>query len=183
MDLNHQFLLTMPQLRGDDFHESLIYILDHGEQGAFGVVVNHQLGMPLSEVFDQLDINPRDSLFGEEPVLRGGPVDQTHGLVLHPPGEIFDATRNFNDQVSLSSSRDILEALADGQGPQTHLILLGHAGWAPGQLEMEIAENAWLTAEADADIIFHTPIAEKRAAVGRQLGIDLANIVGQAGHA
>ncbi len=173
----------MPQLRGDEFRNSLVYILDHNEQGAFGVIINQQLGMPLGEVFDQLDIKPTDEQFSTEPVMRGGPVDQDHGLVLHPPGPTFDSTREFNDSVSLSSSRDVLEALASGEEPQVHLVLLGHAGWAPGQLEMEIADNAWLTADADANIIFHTPIADKRDAAAKRLGIDLASVVGHAGHA
>jgi len=183
LDLNNHFLLSMPQLQGDDFHDSVVYILDHGERGAFGVVINHPLGMPLSDVFDQLDISPREDHIGHEAVFRGGPVDQGHGLVLHPPGPTFESTQDFNEDVSISSSRDVLEALADGQEPQTHLVVLGHAGWAPGQLEMEISGNAWLTADADADIIFKLPAAEKRNAVGKQLGIDLATVVSQAGHA
>lgn len=183
MNLTHHFLLSMPQMHDTDFQDSLVYILDHGESGAFGVIINKELGMNLGGVFSQLAISSSDSTLSEHGVLRGGPVDEGHGLVLHPPGPQFDITHDFEGGVSLSSSRDVLEALARGEPPVEHLILLGHSGWAPGQLEMEISANAWLTCEADADIIFRTPLPDRRAAAGRLLGIDLATIVGHAGRA
>ncbi len=183
MNLTHHFLLSMPQMHDTDFRDSVVYILDHGEHGAFGVIINQILGMSLDDVFSQMVIRCDDNDIKEQDVMRGGPVDEGHGLVLHPPGPSFELTRNFDSGVSLSSSRDILESLARGGEPHTYLALLGHSGWAPGQLEMEIASNAWLTAPADPDIIFHTPLADRRQAVGQLLGIDVAQIVGQSGHA
>jgi len=173
----------MPQLHDSDFNNSLVYILDHSDHGAFGVIINHALGMNLGAVFSQLDIQPSQSLIADESVLRGGPVDEGHGLVLHPPGPQFQITRDFDGGVSLSSSRDVLEALARGEAPHNHLVLLGHAGWAPGQLEMEVAGNAWLTCNANTDVIFNTPIDERRKAAGNILGIDLLQIVGHSGRA
>jgi putative transcriptional regulator len=183
MNLTNHFLLSMPQMHDTDFQNSLVYMLDHGEHGAFGVIINQELGMSLGGVFTQLAIRCEDEAMTESGVLRGGPVDESHGLVLHPPGPKFEITREFDGGVSLSSSRDVLEALARGEPPHSHLILLGHAGWAPGQLELEIAGNAWLTAPANPQIIFHTPLAERRQAVGNLLGINLAQMVGHSGHA
>lgn len=170
-------------MRDSRFEQSLIYILEHDSEGAWGVVINQTLDMTLREVFAQLHISPVDELCGDETVLRGGPVDTQHGLVLHLPGSSFESTRHFDGGVSLSSSRDVLEALAAGKEPAEHLVLLGHAGWGPGQLEDEIADNAWLTCEADIDIIFNTPVSQMRHAVAGLLGVDLNLIVGQSGQA
>ena len=183
MNLTHHFLLSMPQMQDTDFRDSVVYILEHGEQGAFGVIINQELGMTLGGVFSQMSIPCDNPVINEHGVLRGGPVDEGHGMVLHPPGPQFEITRNFEGGVSLSNSRDVLEALAEGQPPETHLTLLGHAGWAPGQLEMEIASNAWLTSPADLQIIFRTPLPDRRKAVGHLLGIDLALMVGHSGRA
>ena len=183
MDLTHHFLLAMPLLDEEHFRRSVVYVLDHGEQGAFGVVVNHALGMPLGDVLSQLDIVTGDPDVAAAGVLRGGPVDPGHGLVLHPPGPRFESTRDFDGGVSLSSSRDVLEALADGREPSTYLVLLGHAGWAPGQLEVEIADNAWLSCAADLPVLFDTPLEERRHAAGRLMGVDLDQLSAQTGHA
>jgi len=183
LDLTHSFLLSMPRLRGSEFGDSLVYLLDHGDFGAFGVVINHRMGMALGEVFEQLDIVASRPELAEAGVLRGGPVSQEHGLVLHPPGPRFDTTRDFHGGVSLSSSRDVLEALAAGAPPEQHLVLLGHAGWAPGQLETEIADNAWLTCEADTAILFDVDVDERREAASRVLGVDLQRVTGDVGHA
>ena len=183
MDLTHSFLLSMPQLRGSEFGDSLVYLLDHGDFGAFGVVINHRMGLALGEVFEQLDIVASRPELAEPAVLRGGPVNQQHGLVLHPPGPRFDTTRDFVGGVSLSSSRDVLEALAAGEPPERHLVLLGHAGWSPGQLEQEIGDNAWLTCEADSAILFEIEVDERRTAASRLLGIDLDRVTGDVGHA
>lgn len=183
MNLTHHFLLSMPQMRDSRFEQSLIYILEHDAEGAWGVVINQTLDMTLREVFSQLNISPVDEMCAEENILRGGPVDTQHGLVLHLPKISFESTRHFDGGVSLSSSRDVLEALAAGCEPEDHLVLLGHAGWGPGQLEDEIADNAWLTCEADLDIIFNTPVSQMRNAVAGLLGVDLHLIVGQSGHA
>lgn len=173
----------MPQTRDSRFEQALIYILEHDEHGAWGVVINQLLDMKLQEVFSQLDIAPVDSIASQETVHCGGPVDAQHGLVLHRPSVQFESTRHFDGGVSLSSSRDVLEALAAGEEPEEYLVLLGHAGWGPGQLEREMANNAWLTCEADADIIFNKTVDQMRAAVGGLLGVDLNMVVGQSGRA
>ncbi|ASJ71328.1 YqgE/AlgH family protein [Granulosicoccus antarcticus] len=183
MNLTHHFLLSMPQMQDTDFRDSVVYILEHGDNGAYGVIINQELGMNLGGVFSQMSIPCEDPMINEQSVLRGGPVDEGHGMVLHMPGPRFDITREFPGGVALSSSRDVLEALANSEPPETHLTLLGHAGWVPGQLEMEIAENSWLTSPADIQTIFHTPLADRRKAVGHLLGIDIGQIVGHSGRA
>lgn len=174
----------MPQMLDPRFQQALIYVLEHDKEGAWGVVINQMLDMDLQEVFDQLEIEvAEENGTSAEPVRNGGPVDVQHGLVLHRPKISFESTRHFDGGVSLSSSRDVLEALAAGEEPQDHVVLLGHAGWGPGQLEKEITNNAWLTCEADTRIIFNTPVNQMRSAVAGLLGVDINMIVGQPGHA
>lgn len=173
----------MPQMQDVCFQNSVVYILDHGDQGAFGVIINDALGMDFKSLLSQIDIQLDNELAEKTVLLRGGPVDEGHGLVLHEPGPSFGTTHNFEHGVSLSSSRDILEAIANGEEPSTYLIVLGHSGWAPGQLEMEVAQNAWLTWQADTDILFKTPLHERRQAVARLIGVDMSNVVGHSGNA
>lgn len=173
----------MPQTRDSRFEQAIVYILEHDSEGAWGVVINQLLDMRLHEVFSQLNISVNESTGADGTVHSGGPVDAQHGIVLHRPNIDFESTRHFTGGVSLSSSRDVLEALAAGEEPDDHLVILGHAGWGPGQLEDEIADNAWLTCEADADIIFNKPVDQMRAAVGGLLGVDLNLVVSQSGRA
>lgn len=183
MNLSHHFLVSMPQLQDDYFGGSLVYILDHDEKGAFGVIVNKALDLTLKRVFSQLSIATDDTSVNQQAVLCGGPVDEGHGLVLHPHGVNFESTRNFSGGVSLSSSRDILESIARGQPPGDYLIILGHSGWAPGQLESEMLANAWLSCDATTDILFDIPLHLRRQAVGDRLGVDLTKMVGHSGRA
>jgi putative transcriptional regulator len=183
MNLTHHFLVSMPQLNDGCFKDSLIYILDHSDNGAFGVIVNHEMGMNLDEVFSQLSISSTDDSVGEIPILHGGPVDEGHGLVLHKHGQKFETTTEFKGGISVSSSRDVLESIAKREAPSDYLICLGHAGWCAGQLESEVSDHAWLTVAASASILFNTPIGARRQAAGDQIGIDLSKLVTQSGHA
>jgi len=183
VNLSHHYLLSMPQTRDSRFAQSVVYILEHDSNGAWGVVINQLLDMRLHDVFSQLDIPTNNCDVTEENVHSGGPVDAQHGIVLHRPHVNFESTQHFSGGVSLSSSRDVLEALAAGEEPDEHLVLLGHAGWGPEQLESEITNNAWLTCEADPDIIFNKPVDQMRAAVGVLLGVDLNLVVSQSGRA
>lgn len=183
MNLTNHFLVSMPQMQDTIFRDSVVYVLNHGEHGAFGVIINVYMEITLGSVLSQMDISVVNKDLQAAPVHHGGPVDQTHGLVLHKHGPTFDITHNFEGDVSLSSSRDVLEAIARSDEPHTYLLLLGHAGWAPGQLEMEVAANAWLTCAANTDIMFETPLHERRQAVADLLGFDLSSVVGHFGHA
>lgn len=183
MNLTHHFLLSMPQVDDPDFRLSLTYLIEHGEHGALGFIINRHIGIDLGEVFQQMNITPAVSTDTQLPVFEGGPVDQEHGLVLHPSTQRWDSSKDFGHGVSLSSSRDILEDMAEGHGPDSSLVLLGHSGWAPGQLEAELASNAWLTAEANTEIIFNTPVENRLQAAADLIGITLSHVVGDAGHA
>ena len=181
--LKDHFLLAMPGLTEGLFSHSITYICEHGESGAMGIVINQPLELSVAEIFDHLQISPKGN-FDDMPVMAGGPVQIDHGFVLHrqDAGD-WEASLHVTDEVTLTTSRDVLRAIASGSGPQEHIIALGYAGWAAGQLEHEIAENSWLTLPANTDIIFETPYERRLNAAAAMLGIDMNLISGQAGHA
>jgi len=173
----------MPSLSEGVFSQSITYICEHGESGAMGIVINQALDLSVAEIFEHLQIEPRGD-FSAEPVMAGGPVQIDHGFVLHRGCETsWEASLRVTDEITLTTSRDILRAIAAGSGPREHLIALGYAGWSAGQLEQELAENSWLTLPADSDIIFNTPAEQRVSAAAAQLGIDMNLISGEAGHA
>ncbi len=180
--LRNHFLIAMPGLVDPQFARSVTYICDHSEHGAMGIVLNHPLGITLNEVFSQLSLDT-DSLSANLPVLAGGPVNTQRGFVLHRDQGTWDSTLRITSEICLTASRDIVAAIADDNGPKSAQFALGYAGWNAGQLEEEIANNAWLTLEADSSIIFDTPVEQRWAAAANQLGIDLNLISSTAGHA
>jgi putative transcriptional regulator len=181
--LRDHFLLAMPCLSEGIFSQSITYICEHGESGAMGIVINRPLDLSVSEIFEHLQIDSgRD--FSDLPVMAGGPVQMDHGFVLHRYcDKTWEASLKVTPEITLTTSRDILRAIARGNGPQDHLIALGYAGWAAGQLEQELAENSWLTLPGSSDIIFSTPAGQRLEAAAALLGIDMNLISGQAGHA
>jgi putative transcriptional regulator len=181
--LRDHFLLAMPALTEGIFSQSITYICEHGESGAMGIVINQPLDLSVAEIFEHLQIEPIGD-FSTEPVLAGGPVQIDHGFVLHRGCETtWEASLRVTDEITLTTSRDILRAIAHGTGPAEHLIALGYAGWSAGQLEQELAENSWLSLPADSDIIFTTPAQQRVSVAAAQLGIDMNLISGEAGHA
>ena len=181
--LRNHFLLAMPSLSEGIFSRSITYICEHGESGAMGIVINQPLELTVAEIFDHLQITSQAG-FEDEPVMAGGPVQIDHGFVLHRrSAKEWEASIKVTDEITLTTSRDVLRAIANGEGPEEHLIALGYAGWSAGQLEQELAENSWLTLPADSDIIFGTPYHGRLAAAAAQLGIDINLISAQAGHA
>jgi putative transcriptional regulator len=181
--LRNHFLLAMPGLDEGIFAHSITYICEHGESGAMGLVINQALDLSLAEIFDHLEIETRRD-FSDIPVLAGGPVQIDHGFVLHRPCEReWDASIRVTPEVILTTSQDVLKAIARGEGPEDYLIALGYAGWSAGQLEQEISHNNWLTLPARTDILFHTPCEGRVSAAADMLGIDMNLISAQAGHA
>jgi putative transcriptional regulator len=181
--LKDHFLLAMPTIEGGIFGGSITYMCEHGEAGAMGIVINQPLELTLEEIFDHLDI-PMAPDFVDQPVLAGGPVQVDHGFVLHPAGEgTWDSSLNVTPEIQLTTSQDVLKAIAAGEGPSKFVVALGYAGWAAGQLEEEISSNSWLTLPADHRIIFATPIEERVAAAASVLGIDMNLMTAEAGHA
>lgn len=185
--LKHHFLLAMPGLDEGVFRGSITYVCEHGEAGAMGIVINQPLDLSLDEIFDHLDIVIEDSLrpaFAEHAVLSGGPVQIDHGFVLHPEGEAqYDSSLRVTENIRLTSSQDVLKAIAAGTGPQKFVVALGYAGWAAGQLEEEVAANSWLTLPADGQIIFDTPMSQRLDRAASSLGVDMNLLTVEAGHA
>lgn len=193
MDLTHHFLLSMPALADSWFDKSITYIFEHSDSGAVGFVVNRHTQLVAGDIYDQLKIDCDDAGRRSIPVFQGGPVDGERGFILCDSSTLPDAVNddsaadghyNTNDfGIGISSSLDRLEELGRGQGPDSHLLLVGYAGWAAGQLESEIAGNSWLTCEASSDIIFHDECDAKFNLAAKSLGIDFTLLSGDAGHA
>lgn len=181
--LRDHFLLAMPGLSEGIFAHSVTYLCEHGESGAMGIIVNRTLDLNLAEIFSHLEIETVAD-FSEVPIMAGGPVQTDHGFVLHTPcARRWDATLQITGERLLTTSQDILRAIAAGEGPRDYLIALGYAGWSAGQLEEEIAMNSWLTIPADSDILFHTPPERRLQAAAAHLGIDMNLLSAEAGHA
>jgi len=180
--LRDQFLIAMPSLQDGYFGQTVTYICEHTEEGAMGLVINQPIDLTLNQMLRQLDLEPTADT-GQQPVFRGGPVQPEHGFVLHSPGSSWTGTRQLGGALALTTSRDILDAIARGEGPEHTLIALGYAGWGPGQLEGEIAENAWLVAPANQAILFTLPPDQRWSAAARLIGIDMNLISQVAGHA
>ena len=181
--LTGHLLIAMPAMADPNFARSVTYLCEHTEQGALGIIINRPMDMALGEVFRQLALEPVVPAVAEQPVLRGGPVQTERGFVLHEPAGPWDSTVEVSDFVHLTTSQDILAAMARGAGPGRALMALGYAGWAAGQREMEIGANAWLSVPATAALLFETPFEARWAAAAGLLGINLATMSPEAGHA
>ena len=181
--LAEQLLIAMPGLEDGYFARSVSLICQHDAQGAMGLVLNQDSEFTLGALFDQLGMpcqNPRLRAVG---VLSGGPVSPERGFVLHADGSRWDSSLHLGNGLTVSTSRDVLQAVAAGHGPERFLVLLGYSGWSAGQLEQELADNAWLNAPASDAILFDAPIDRRWQAAAGQLGIDLARLSSQTGHA
>jgi putative transcriptional regulator len=165
------------------FSRTLTFICEHNEQGALGVVVNRPIDMTLAALFERLNLQTGARGLAETPVYFGGPVQTDRGFVLHAPIGKWSSTLPVRDRLGLTTSRDILEAVSHGEGPGRMLLTLGYSGWAAGQLEHEITQNAWLTVAAQDSIIFDVPAEERLPAAMELLGVSYATLADEAGHA
>ncbi len=182
--LNNQFLIAMPNLADPSFSHTVTYLCQHNEEGALGIIINRSAGLNLGGIFDQMKIKANSKAINNIPVFAGGPVQQERGFVIHNATKTsWDSTIATSDTTNLTSSRDILEAIAAGKGPEHFLIALGYAGWASGQLEKEINENAWLNTPCGEAILYELPINQRWNAAANQLGIDINQLTAPAGHA
>jgi len=172
----------MPGLNDPNFDDAVIYLCEHSAEGAMGFIINHQLDIPISSVFKQLEL-PFDLQCGEAPLFDGGPVQRDRGFILHAAGpRQWQSTTTLHSDICLTASQDILADMAHGNGPEVALVTIGYSAWEAGQLERELAENSWLTVPADSAIIFHTPMAERAAAAARSIGVELSALAHSAGH-
>lgn len=182
-NLTNHLLIAMPNLADPNFSHTVTYICEHSEKGAMGLVINRPIDINVAEILEQMEIPVSEPTAGEAPVYLGGPVEEQRGFVLHSSDSEWDSTLRINDQVSVTTSRDILEAMARGEGPEQALVALGYAGWGPGQLEQEILDNSWLSAPADQSILFTLPPARRWQAAAELLGVDLNRLSSESGHA
>ncbi|HEY6094639.1 MAG TPA: YqgE/AlgH family protein [Gallionellaceae bacterium] len=182
-NLSNHFLIAMPAMTDPFFAKSLTYVCEHNEQGALGLVINRPISMTLGELFEQIKLPLGVNELQNIPVHFGGPVQTDRGFVLHEQGGSWQSTLAVNEHIALTTSRDILEAVGEGRGPRNLLVTLGYAGWSQGQLESEIAQNAWLSVPANEHILFELPAEERLAAAMALLGIDYASLSEESGHA
>ena len=181
--LTNQLLIAMPTMGDPNFAQTVALVCDHNARGALGLILNKPLSMRMSEVFEQLEIEVPRGPLGERHVLRGGPMQTDRGFVVHRAGGEWDSTLKVSDTIHVTTSRDILAAIARGEGPQEALVALGYAGWDGGQLEDEIRANAWLSAPVDPGLIFDVPFESRWLAAGRLLGVELPRISPISGNA
>ena len=181
--LANQLLVALPALTDPQFARSVTLVCQHDGEGAMGVVVNRASEYTLGEVLQQMGIEGGDDALRSQAVLAGGPVHPERGFVLHDGGPQWDSTLTITDSLFLTTSREILEAMVRGDGPANTVVALGCAGWGSGQLEQELAENDWLTAPADAELLFTLPLDERWEAAAGRIGVDFAYLADYAGHA
>lgn len=182
--LANRFLIAQPSLGESGFSRSVMLVCQHDHDGALGVMVNRPSEYTVGDVLSQLGFEGGDDRLRAQPVLNGGPVHRERGFVIHDGGLRWDSTLVIGQDLYLTTSREILEAMASGQGPEHALIALGCAGWDAGQLEQELSEdNSWLTAPADAELLFDMPLDERWQAAAGRLGVDFAHLAHYAGHA
>lgn len=180
--LRNQFLIAMPAMTGSYFGDTVIYLCEHNEDGAMGLVVNKPGELSLAELLTQLGM-PADAVAADAAVMDGGPVSRDRGFILHSDDVRFDASLDLGDGLMLTAAREVLEAIGRGEGPSDYLVALGYAGWDGGQLEAELKDNAWLTCPASHEVLFRVPFQERVTRAAASLGIDFRLMSGQAGHA
>ena len=181
--LANQLLIALPALADPNFSRSVTLICQHDDDGAMGVVVNRASEYTMDEVLEQMGIPCDDATLRAQIVLAGGPVHPERGFVLHDGTRAWDSSLAIADGLYVTTSRDILEAMACGAGPEHAMVALGCAGWGAGQLEHELVENSWLTVPADADLLFVLPLEARWQAAAARIGVDMARIADYSGHA
>ncbi len=186
--LANQFLIAMPSMGDPHFSRTVTFLFEHSAQGAMGIVINRPTKMHLAEVFLQLQLPCTNHAVEEQLILQGGPVNIEQGFVIHRSptsgtGGNWEYSVQVSDTIQITTSRDILAAIARGEGPPETVVALGYAGWAAGQLEAEMQANAWLTVDADESVLFDVPFDQRWHAAVRLLGIDASRLGPEAGHA
>lgn len=181
--LSNQLLIAMPGMADPNFTTTVTLVCEHNADGALGIVINRPMELNLGGLFDQLDLAETDASVASDPVLMGGPVAHERGFVLHNPGPSFESSVAVSPDIQLTLSRDVIDAMAAGSGPEQSLVALGYAGWDAGQLEEEMLNNAWLTVPASPEVIFDVPFADRWSVAAKSIGIDISKMSPDAGHA
>ncbi len=184
--LQNQFLIAMPSLEDPFFKRSVVYLCEHNDEGAMGLVINVPVDLSVESLLQQIELQDQAEMIREDldrPVYQGGPVSQERGFVLHSPVKGFSSSLKVSEELMVTTSKDVLDTLGTDSQPSEYIVTLGYASWEAGQLEQEIAENSWLTLPASTDIIFSTPIHKRWEAAAKSLGIDIWQLSNQVGHA
>ena len=181
--LQNHFLIATPALMDSFFYHSVVYLCEHNEHGAMGLIINRPTQVMLPDLLSQLSISNQSEQVANTPVLFGGPVEKGQGMVLHNGHDHWKTTVELGDNIYLTTSTDILATLGTADGPSQSLVTLGYAGWTEGQLEQELADNSWLTVPANDRILFNTPPDKRWQAAAELLGIDINLISNTSGHA
>lgn len=182
LTLKHQLLIAMPQMGDPNFEQTVTYVVEHSEEGAMGLTLNRPVTISLADILADMEINIEVPPSASHRVVAGGPVQQEAGFVMHPASTQWQSSLPLGHGLALTTSRDILEALAIGEGPEQSLICLGYAGWGAGQLEQELADNAWLVAPASRALILDTPFEQCWHDAANSLGVDIHLLTQQPGH-
>jgi putative transcriptional regulator len=183
LNLTNHFLIAMPTMDDPNFFQTVTYICEHTSAGALGIIINRPTTIKLTEILEQMNIKVAGESLNEQHILYGGPIHQERGFVIHPPFGSWRSSFHTSDLLSVTTSRDILEAIAENKGPSKMLVALGFAGWEAGQLEKEMSENIWLSCPANIDILFNTPFSDRWHAAAKLINIDLGSMSGDVGHA
>jgi len=180
--LTNHFLIAMPNLGDPNFFHTVTYVCMHNEEGAMGIIINRPTNVELGDILKHMGIDTKENKITKLSVYDGGPVQRERGFVIHRPVGNWEAMLTLDENIAITTSRDILTAIAHDDGPDEVLVALGYAGWSAGQLEKELVDNAWLSIPADADIIFNTPFNRRWQAAADRLGVDLTLLSSEAGH-
>lgn len=187
INLTNQFLIAMPGMKDGNFAGAVVYMCEHNDKGALGLVINRPIDINLKNLFEKVDLSLERADLASTPVFFGGPVQTERGFVLHESldaeGGHYNSTLKIVEGLEMTTSRDVLEALSNGAGPRKVFITLGYSGWSAGQLEEELSRNGWLTVDAEPGIIFDTPVEQRYDRALSLLGIDRNFLMGEAGHA
>jgi putative transcriptional regulator len=187
INLTNQFLIAMPGMADETFAGSVVYLCEHTEKGALGLVINKPIDIKLKNLFEKVELTLEREDLAEAPVYFGGPVQTERGFVLHEAGTDegghYNSTLTIPGGLEMTTSKDVLEALSNGAGPKKILVTLGYSGWTAGQLEDELGRNGWLTVDAAPEVIFDTPAEERYDRALQLLGIDPRMLSQEAGHA
>jgi len=182
--LQGQLLIAMPSMKDPNFREAVAYVVEHNQDGAMAIIINKPLDMTLNDIFEQLEIEVTDHEIAKSPVLMGGPIAQEQGFLIHPSldKKLKGTITDIND-ITISASKEMLELFAQGDGSKDLIVTLGYAGWESGQLEEEMAQNAWLFAQATQQLLFHTPFTQRWQIAASSIGVDFKHLSGDIGHA
>lgn len=181
--LKDHFIIAMPSMNDPNFARSVTYICEHTPEGAMGIIINFPLGIQLGDIFENMHIDSADDQLNDKVVLAGGPIQQERGFVIHQTSDDhWESSLELNDFISITTSKDILEAMASHEGPTNAIVALGYAGWGAGQLEQEIAQNSWLLSPASSKILFETPPEKRWQAAAKLVGVNIEHISTEVGH-